>query len=107
MALARFLGIVDGVERIVENAGLDHFGGVVGLPKYGVSWWWEVGGRDSQLDTRGEVSTWRNLALAGEQEECPQGRVLELMVGRDCLCAGVDAVRPWWLLLQSRSPAQK
>ena len=26
LTLARFLGIVDGIERIVEDAGLDHFG---------------------------------------------------------------------------------
>jgi hypothetical protein len=26
LALARLLGVVDGVERIVENGGLDHFG---------------------------------------------------------------------------------
>ena len=31
LTLARFLGVIDGVERIVENAGLDHFGGVVRL----------------------------------------------------------------------------
>lgn len=27
LALARLLGVVDGVERIVEDGGLDHFGG--------------------------------------------------------------------------------
>lgn len=26
LALARLLGVVDGVERIVEDGGLDHFG---------------------------------------------------------------------------------
>jgi hypothetical protein len=29
LALAGLLGVVDGVERIVENGGLDHFGGVM------------------------------------------------------------------------------
>lgn len=28
LALARLLGVVDGVERIVENGGLNHFGDV-------------------------------------------------------------------------------
>jgi hypothetical protein len=28
LALASFLGIVDGLERIIENGCLDHFGGV-------------------------------------------------------------------------------
>ena len=28
LALARLLGVVDGVERIVENGSLDHFGGI-------------------------------------------------------------------------------
>lgn len=64
LTLACLLGIVDGVERIVENAGLDHFGGVVGLLEHGVSGLWEVGGRDSQLDTRGEVSTWRKFGVS-------------------------------------------
>ncbi len=27
LALARLLGVVDGIERIVEDGGLDHFGG--------------------------------------------------------------------------------
>lgn len=27
LALARLLGVVDGVKRIVEDGGLDHFGG--------------------------------------------------------------------------------
>ena len=27
LALARLLGVVDGVERIVKDGGLDHFGG--------------------------------------------------------------------------------
>ena len=31
LALSGLLGVVDGVERIVENGGLDHFGGVVGM----------------------------------------------------------------------------
>ena len=31
LTLAGFLGVVDGIERIVEDAGLDHLGGVVGL----------------------------------------------------------------------------
>ena len=29
LALAGLLGVVDGVQRIVEDGGLDHFGGVV------------------------------------------------------------------------------
>ena len=29
LALAGLLGVVDGLERIVENGSLDHFGGVV------------------------------------------------------------------------------
>jgi hypothetical protein len=29
LARAGLLGVVDGVERIVENGGLDHFGGVM------------------------------------------------------------------------------
>ena len=28
LALAALLGVVDGVERIVEDGGLDHFGGL-------------------------------------------------------------------------------
>jgi hypothetical protein len=28
LALASLLGVVDGVERIVKDGGLDHFGGV-------------------------------------------------------------------------------
>ena len=29
LALASLLGVVDGVERIVKDGGLNHFGGVV------------------------------------------------------------------------------
>ena len=31
LTLAGFLGVVDGIKRIVEDARLDHFGGVVGF----------------------------------------------------------------------------
>lgn len=34
LALASFLGVVDGVERIVENGGLDHFVGCGGRTRF-------------------------------------------------------------------------
>ena len=30
LALASFLGVIDGIERIIQDAGLDHNRGVVG-----------------------------------------------------------------------------
>ena len=39
LALASLLGIVDGVERIVENGSLDHFDGIEILKSSDRVWW--------------------------------------------------------------------
>lgn len=56
LALARLLGVVDGVERIVENGGLDHFGGM--------GRFWMAGGDRGIYE---EVSLQKP-----ELKECPQ-----------------------------------
>ena len=56
LALARLLGVVDGIERIVEDGSLDHV----------------VGGRFSGRDVRLEVSVRRSISL---QEPCQAWRV--------------------------------
>lgn len=51
LALATLLGVVDGIERIVEDGGLNHDGG--------------IGGREilKALKMRLEVSAWANVSL--------------------------------------------
>lgn len=61
LTLAGLLGIVDGVESIVENGSADHFGGVVGM---------EI--LKSNLEMRYLPMGENMLASRGrEQEECP------------------------------------
>ena len=38
LALSGFLGVVDGVERIVEDTSLDHCGGGVRM-RFSTRWW--------------------------------------------------------------------
>jgi hypothetical protein len=73
LALSGLLGVVDGLERIVENGGPDHFGSL----------------RFSDRLAGNEVSAMTYmLAFMGiEHRECPHGgrRVLRLIIEERCV----------------------
>jgi hypothetical protein len=69
LALASLLGVVDGIERIVEDGGLDHFDGYA---------------RFSVASCDGGICKFAVSPQKPEQKECPQmnWRVLQLLSRR-------------------------
>lgn len=70
LALAGLLGVVDGVERIVEDGSANHFGGLS-------EWRFSSRGSGSEVSAGKTTKFHVSLSRGREQGECPQRSVDE------------------------------